>query len=418
MTIWFETDDLLAHFDWDLHPTGIQRVALAIIGEALAQRRDSVGVCRLSRHSGRLSPLDASAFWAQCAEPPPYCRATPLRIARFLARHGTRRIGDHVRGVADERALAARLAPGDVLVCLGLPWRNPDYGRQVAAAKRRYGLRFALLIHDVLPLSDPRYFAPGFVAAFARWFDAALPVCDTVLVGSSHVADAVRASCRARGFSPPAIARVVFGAGVGAAGKPAALQREVRDPFVLCVSTFGGRKNHALLLRVWRRLLDTHGPDRIPALVLVGTGGQRAAIADGIERAKLGGKIVIAPAVGDSELRELYRRCLFTVYPSLSEGWGLPIAESLMHGRFCVASNAASLPEVGGDLVDYFDPENDDDAADKIGRAVFDRDYLASRSARVAAEYRAPSWRDCADAVLRAVETPSAGVEKSVGSLA
>jgi glycosyltransferase involved in cell wall biosynthesis len=105
---------------------------------------------------------------------------------------------------------------------------------------------------------------------------------------------------------------------------------------------------------------------------------------------------------------------LFTVFPSLCEGWGLPIAESLMHGKFCVASNRTSIPEVGGDLVDYFDPSDEADALAKIERLLLDPDYLAAREARLKSEYRPRSWADC---VHTLIGTLDAAVPAEAGSL-
>ncbi|MGH6980636.1 MAG: glycosyltransferase [Stellaceae bacterium] len=399
MTIWFETDDLFVHFDWNLQPTGIQRVALAILAAAQARHADKIGFCRLSRH-GQLIPIGFMALMNQCPGATARRASAPWRAVRFITRHPARRFRDHVRRGRDARAIAGLIVPGDVLVCLGLPWKRADYGARIAAAKRRHGLRFVLLIHDVLPLTEPRFFAPAFIASFARWFDGAVPACDKILVGSAHVGDKVRSVCAARGLSLPPIERISFGAGfaVTGAGSPPSFAPE---PFVLYVSTIGGRKNHALLLRVWRRLIGKHGVGSVPALVFVGTGEHLGAVRGAIESGGLSGKVVIATAVGDAELRELYRRCLVTVYPSFTEGWGLPIAESLTYGKFCVASHGGALPEIGGDLIDYFDPADDDDATAKIERALFDRDYLAMRTARVAATYRAPSWETCATSVLR-----------------
>jgi glycosyltransferase involved in cell wall biosynthesis len=104
--------------------------------------------------------------------------------------------------------------------------------------------------------------------------------------------------------------------------------------------------------------------------------------------------------LSDAELQQAYRSCLFTVFPSLSEGWGLPIAESLAHGKFCVASDRTSIPEVGGDLIDYFDPSDDDDAVAKIERPLLDPGYLTAREARVRAEYRPRTWTDCVHALI------------------
>jgi glycosyltransferase involved in cell wall biosynthesis len=82
----------------------------------------------------------------------------------------------------------------------------------------------------------------------------------------------------------------------------------------------------------------------------------------------------------------------------------LPIAESLAHGKFCVASNRTSIPEVGGNLVDYFDPSNEDDALAKIERPLIDPGYLAAREAQLRADYRPRTWADCAHALIRTLD--------------
>ena len=116
------------------------------------------------------------------------------------------------------------------------------------------------------------------------------------------------------------------------------------------------------------------------------------------------GKIMLMRGLSDAELQQAYRSCLFTVFPSLCEGWGLPIAESLAHGKFCVASNHTSIPEAGGDLIDYFDPLNEDDALAKIERPLIDPGYLAAREAQLRAEYRVRTWGDCVHALIGALD--------------
>ena len=77
-----------------------------------------------------------------------------------------------------------------------------------------------------------------------------------------------------------------------------------------------------------------------------------------------------------------------------------------MHGKFCVASNRTSIPEVGGDLVDYFDPTNEDDALAKIERLLLEPGYLLAREARLQAEYRPRSWADCVHALIGKLDRP------------
>ena len=103
----------------------------------------------------------------------------------------------------------------------------------------------------------------------------------------------------------------------------------------------------------------------------------------------------------DDELTWLYSRAAFTVFPSLAEGWGLPIGESLWFGKPCVASNAASMPEVGGPLCSYADPRAMDSFATPILRLVQDADFHRSSVAAIQAS-RLRTWRETADALLAA----------------
>jgi glycosyltransferase involved in cell wall biosynthesis len=173
-------------------------------------------------------------------------------------------------------------------------------------------------------------------------------------------------------------------------------------PYVLFVSTIEIRKNHGLLVRLWRLLIARHGADAVPILIFAGQIGWMVddLLADLAASSYLGGKIEHRPGLSDEELAEAYRGCLFTIFPSLCEGWGLPIAESLAHGKFCVASNRTSIPEVGADLIDYFDPSDDDDVLAKVERVLFEPGYLAAREARVQDEYRPTTWADCAHSVV------------------
>jgi hypothetical protein len=83
------------------------------------------------------------------------------------------------------------------------------------------------------------------------------------------------------------------------------------------------------------------------------------------------------------------------------EGWGLPIAESLAAGKYCIAGNATSLPEVGGDFIDYFDPMDYPACYRLVHRAVTDPGYVRQREERISAGYKTSTWRMAAERVSR-----------------
>jgi glycosyltransferase involved in cell wall biosynthesis len=111
-------------------------------------------------------------------------------------------------------------------------------------------------------------------------------------------------------------------------------------------------------------------------------------------------KIVFTGFVSDAELKWLYQNALVYVFPSLSEGFGLPGLEAMVHGCPVVSSNATCLPEVYGDAAVYFDPNSAQDMADKITSVLSDeslRKELVEKGYIQAKKY---SWRRMAEQTL------------------
>jgi glycosyltransferase involved in cell wall biosynthesis len=128
-----------------------------------------------------------------------------------------------------------------------------------------------------------------------------------------------------------------------------------KNPYVLFVSSLEPHKNHAALAAMWKDMYAELG-DKLPQLIFA---GKKGGAADKLLRDNnLGAKVTFREKPGNEELIELYKNCDFTVFPSLIEGWGLPVGESLWFGKACAASDRASIPEVGKELCVYFDPGN------------------------------------------------------------
>jgi len=300
---------------------------------------------------------------------------------------------------------------GDVVVSLGAAWGFPGYMKHIAAAKRRHGIAFSTLVYDMIPIEHGEFVEKRHALRFREWLAQTMPHADVALTISNYSRRALLAYAADAGWPPPRVEVLQLGAGLSdmpAAASPRTI--DFPDRHVLLVSTIEIRKNHRLLVRVWRRLIERHGADAVPVLIFAGQIGWLVddLLAELAASNYLGGKIRHLPDLSDAELRQAYRSCLFTVFPSLSEGWGLPIAESLAHGKLCVASNRTSILEVGGDFVDYFDPCDEDDALAKIERALFEPGYLAGREARLRAEYRPRSWTDCVHGLIDKLDQPVA----------
>ena len=156
-------------------------------------------------------------------------------------------------------------------------------------------------------------------------------------------------------------------------GDHAALPAGVRMPYVLHVGDLHARRNLPLLvdavLEAGRRL----GGSPALALVLVGVDrGVRATLLARASEAGAGGVVVHLSKLNDTELRALFRGAAAFVYPSLYEGFGLPLLEAMASGTPVIGSTAASIPEVVGDAGLLVDPRDRAGWTDAIVRVVGD----------------------------------------------
>ncbi|WP_240759734.1 glycosyltransferase family 4 protein [Lichenicoccus roseus] len=405
-------------------------------------RNPLVALFKAEREAGRaLVHLGSAVAWAggtratrlarrlrQPRSPGPGGRGGPASgVAAGTAPFGP---GMPVGGAAglEPAAFETATAPGDILLVLGSPWFHPYYAEIVDKAQRTRGLRFALLVYDIIPVRRPEWCDHNLVLRFKEWTGAVFPLVDVMLTISKASAgdleiEAKRAGYRLRrtpspipigtGFSDAAPQPAHPSRPGAASPEPARRRLPQAGSYALIVSTIEARKNHMLLFRVWRRLVEDLPPDRVPTLVFAGRVGWLVSdLMQQIHNADyLDGKLVLVEDPSDEELRQLYAGCRFTLFPSFYEGWGLPVTESLSFGRPCIISNATSLPEAGGDLARYFDPENTHEAYDVIRHAIENPEETEAWAERVRREFRPVTWEESARGVLQALAEGQGGAE-------
>jgi glycosyltransferase involved in cell wall biosynthesis len=297
--------------------------------------------------------------------------------------------------------------PGDALFLPGTDWGDDRTMAVLPQLRAEYGLRVASIIYDISPLRCPHLLAPYLKDVFAAWLPSALANSDVILTISNYSRDDLRTYCATRGLFCPPVEVIRLGDEPlmdQEAQRPTTLPQDDR-PFAMMVSTLSLHKNQWLLVEVWRRLIRRYG-SRVPRLLLVGGAGWRheALIEEVAGDPGLRDHVVHLHGIPDAQLRWLYRQCRFTLYPSWYEGWGLPVAESLVNGKPCIASSATSLPEVGGDLVDYHDPYDASSLVTLVEQASFDPVWLRERQDRIRRDYRQTSWSSCANQTIGILE--------------
>lgn len=303
-----------------------------------------------------------------------------------------------------------------VVVLLGAAWVIPDYANLIANLKRRFGARFVMLFHDLIPVYAKETCDQGTARVFKIFLDQIIGVVDLALSVSQSTANDLRRYCHENRINAPRIEVTRLGGGfdeflqgaqrttVCADADEISAPYIPEEPYVLFVSTIEGRKNHEYVLRIWRHMIENGIP--VPKLLCVGRLGWRSVgflnllMGDRV----LGSNIEILEEISDSQLDKLYRSCEFTIFPSLYEGWGLPVSESLSHGKVCVTSNRTSLPEVAGEFGVYVPLDDVVAASDVIAELCCNKDLLAAREAEIRSRYEADSWKVVAGRVLNACE--------------
>ncbi|WP_237217867.1 glycosyltransferase family 4 protein, partial [Falsiroseomonas oryziterrae] len=164
-------------------------------------------------------------------------------------------------------------------------------------------------------------------------------------------------------------------------------------PYFVALGTIEPRKNHLLLLNLWRHFAATMGP-QAPRLVLVGRRGwENENVLDMLERCTaIDGVVREAGTPPDREVAALLRGARALLFPSFAEGFGLPLAEALALGVPAIASDLPALREVGGSAPDFLDPL--DGAGWREAVMEYARADSAARRAQVArlGGWQAPRW--------------------------
>jgi len=307
----------------------------------------------------------------------------------------------------------------DIVMVLGAFWIGGEYLPRLKRL-RLAGVRLGIYFHDLIPLTHEELVTVTTRHDFMSKLNDVLAIIDFACTNSMFVEHELREVLRSLRREDVPVASVPLAHDIvySAKGDPGeAFRRKLPAEFVLSVGTIERRKNHILLLEIWQRLNETYA-GRIPALVLAGKWGWRTdEFRDGLKASNnVGGKIIVLGNVDDDELVYLYKHCLFTVFPSFAEGWGLPVGESLFFGAPCIASNSTSIPEVGGSLVHYFDPCQPDEAMSVIEGAMFDRPCLAGWAERIRREFHARTWDDVTGNLIDKIQMLADQAGRSPGS--
>ncbi len=400
-TMVFDISDLIGFWRSARLPTGIQRVQIEAIDAALAENGGThIRLCCFTDYRDDWLEVPISTFH---------------QLAGLATSGGDLEDEDWCEAISAVD-LHLSLSPpfefpfGAMLINLGTSWWLQNYFLYVRQAKAERGIRYIPFVHDMIPIKTPEHCTRELTQDFISWALGVFEYADHYLVNSESTQRDLQEVARILGhevkdsdvavirlnsdFRKPALEQV----------SEQALEDWNLAPngFVLFVSTIESRKGHVDAFEAWSTLIERHGADAVPQLVCV---GNRGWLNDRVyERltkdSALAEKVTLLSRLSDAELALLYRSCRFTIYPSLYEGWGLPVTESLCYGKVPLISRAASLPEAGGPFAVYVDPAAPAQLADAAEQLIFDDEYRAVLETRIATDFAPRRWSDLARQIV------------------
>lgn len=313
------------------------------------------------------------------------------------------------RGLTERATLS--FPAGSDIIAVGSSWMmNSDYAMELAQLARDKALKLSVLMHDMTPALFPHWYEAGYGERWEQNCATVIAHTNRLLVYSESTKKDVTSFAEKYRIEMPTVSKIRLADEVGTlASKPTVEGLQAREtfshrPFVLSVGGIHLRKNYGLLYDVWLILREKMG-DACPHLVIVGGVSWNGAETARVMRndPKVSSYIHILENIDDSSLDWLYDRALMTAYPSLYEGWGLPVGESLAHGKICLSSDSSSMKEIAPELTDLINP------FDRIRWASIIQHYATSLSSRTSREteirekFAVTSWRETTSHILDAL---------------
>ncbi|MFM7689270.1 MAG: glycosyltransferase family 4 protein [Alphaproteobacteria bacterium] len=253
------------------------------------------------------------------------------------------------RGMRD-LGRALRAPEESLYVLVSHAWA--DQPRPIAAIKRK-GVKFIPLVHDLIPVNFPEYSHPAGVRRHMRRIAVFAGLADGIIVYSQATADDLGPQLSRSAEQMPLLCA------------PLGIDTPIPDPnypapagaYFICIGTIEPRKNHLLLLNTWRVLAERLGVEA-PKLLLIGRRGwENENILDMLDRCPaMIGLVREYKGLPDKAVASLLQGARALLFPSFTEGYGLPLAEALALGVPAICSDLPALREVGGDAPEFLDP--------------------------------------------------------------
>lgn len=302
-------------------------------------------------------------------------------------------------GAADARIFGK----DDTVLLMDGNWGDKGYyAREIVRARQNIGFRLCHLIHDFIAIKNPAYANLKADIIIGGYFKTVLPCTDTLICTSQTTLNDVSDFARQHHLAFTPNRHIVrLGDSLDTSLLPLYGTAKATPPsfvppkeFILYVSTIEIRKNHHSLFYAYK-LAAERGID-LPPVIIAGKKGWMVEETLYMLRkdSQISDKIIILFGPDDATRDQLYEKCLFTICPSFYEGWGLPVVESLAHGKLCIASDSPALREAGGAFAEYFSPFDTNELLQKLTLYSHDKTKRTQFEDRIKKEFTPYNWNE------------------------
>lgn len=366
-------------------PTGVDRVEMAYARGLLASAGDRLSFAAVHPTGlyGRL-PKDAVLRFLDRTEArwEAEGRTTPWALRRFAA--------NALNALYPRPVPSPRGATPPVYV-----QASPHHLTKpllVRSILRRERAKLVCLVHDLIPLQYPEYARPDGAAQHRVRIETVAEHAAGIIANSHATLQALQPWLDHA--KSPAQVRVAH-LGTHEAARPQPSDGGDGRPYFVCIGTIEPRKNHLLLLNLWRRMSEERGAANIPKLILIGRRGwENEQIVDMLERCPaLVGCVEEHGGLPDRETRSLLAGARALLLPSFAEGYGMPVTEALHLGVPVICSELPALREAGDAVPLFLDPMDGPSWRQAIETYAGDGDGRLEQL-RLLARWRRPRWQE------------------------
>jgi len=320
---------------------------------------------------------------------------SPLQLVIWLRSLGKPHQPPPVKGIEDE------MGKDDIFLLPDASWSADIFG--LLKKVKAKGVRVVFFVQDIIPLTHPEVCHPIHIERFREWFEQVVQVADFLIYSSRFTQQSITDYLDKRPGAPLAASTVVhLGHDFGSLQTGSIRHGELRRALTkspasfLCVGTLEPRKNLGILLDAFEALWD-HEHD--VSLVIIGRAGW---LCDELlvrirRHPELGRRLFWFNNVSDADLALVYRQSSALIFPSIVEGFGLPMVEALSQGLPVIASDIPVFREIADDHAQFFLPH------DAVALASAVRKQLAAPLTEASPTFQWPTWEESTLQLLAAL---------------